>query len=369
MCGVNVSSTREFLALFGDNFWLQTFDDTKKDRSLVSDWFIKLEENFNFIPLIKLNESNAGVYFCVNELRHMHKKRNADNVENIRAFFVDLDGAPLKPVMECGLLPNIVVCSSVGRWHAYWIMDDIVKADRKMFKELQRAIAKRFKGDESVSDLCRVMRLPGFYNMKKEKFLVTYEVHNEKPYNIEEIKNEFGTERHNQLNNSGDGGDLLPKPDPANIAALAGWATPPALQALLKEDAARNHRLVGTIIDGELSFDANRLRGAMLGLDSGVYDTWIKVGMALQGAARRPDAELSEDEAYEYWITWSELSNKFDSKAAEQKWQGLEARGELGLGTIFLMATEGGWTGGHRLTWQDPIAELNRIVMKNKFGT
>jgi hypothetical protein len=330
-----------FLQHFGDNFWLQTFDDKKrKDRKdLISDWFMQPNESVPYNMKI-LNNNGAGIYFCVNELRHMHKKRNADNVETIRAFFCDLDGAPLEPALRCGLQPNIIVSSSTDRWHAYWIMNDRVPADRRMFKELQRAIAKRFSGDESVSDLCRVMRLPGFYNMKKEPFMVTYEVLNEKPYSLKEMQDEFAIRQQSA---------------PVNVPVVDGcsWTNNDTLSL----DAGR-----GGIKNAEedLEFDASRLRGALLSIDlgsnhpSGIpdeYDTWIKVMLALKSAASEVDAEISEEEAYEYWITWSDLAGGLDMITAEAKWQDTDPRGEVGLGTVFHIATESGWKGKGANSW------------------
>ncbi|OSM04332.1 hypothetical protein MAIT1_04222 [Magnetofaba australis IT-1] len=38
------------------------------------------------------------------------------------------------------------------------------------FKKVQQQLIKRFNADTSVTDLPRVMRLPGFYHMKSEPF-------------------------------------------------------------------------------------------------------------------------------------------------------------------------------------------------------
>ncbi|MBK7793121.1 MAG: hypothetical protein IPJ62_11745 [Betaproteobacteria bacterium] len=42
----------------------------------------------------------------------------------MRAVFLDLDGAPLAPVLAAGLEPHIVVESSPGKFHVYWQTDD-----------------------------------------------------------------------------------------------------------------------------------------------------------------------------------------------------------------------------------------------------
>ncbi|MFP3632139.1 DNA-primase RepB domain-containing protein, partial [Burkholderia sp. SIMBA_045] len=89
------------------------------------------------------------------------KGRKAENVTGVRAIFVDLDGAPLGPVLRWELRPRIVVQSSLGRWHGYWKVSDCAP---DQFRKLQERVAKRFGGDSKVIDLPRVMRLPGFYH-------------------------------------------------------------------------------------------------------------------------------------------------------------------------------------------------------------
>ena len=94
--------------------------------------------------------------------------RTAANVIRVRALFVDLDGAPISPVITSELPPDWVVQSSPERWHAYWQVDDCPHQD---FGAAQAALAKRFDGDASVKDLPRVMRVPGFVHRKDAPFL------------------------------------------------------------------------------------------------------------------------------------------------------------------------------------------------------
>jgi len=97
------------------------------------------------------------------------KGRKAANVQRVRAYFVDLDGAPVAPVQSAPLPPHVVVESSPGRWHAYWWIDG---APLDTFKGVQRALAERFAADAKVCDLPRVMRLPGFQHRKRAPYLV-----------------------------------------------------------------------------------------------------------------------------------------------------------------------------------------------------
>jgi hypothetical protein len=116
--------------------------------------------------LAYLNEVGAGVFFTANKTDG--KGRQASNIIRVRALFVDLDGAPLEPVLEAGLKPHMVVQTSPGRYHVFWLVSD---CPLDQFERVQRGLAALFGGDPSVHDLPRVMRLPGFVHHKGEPFL------------------------------------------------------------------------------------------------------------------------------------------------------------------------------------------------------
>ena len=78
-----------------------------------------------------------------------------NNVDN------DDNGTPLPEVWP--LDPHIVLESSPGRFHAYFLCSGVELGE---FKRLQEEIAARFGSDPSVNDLPRVMRLPGFIHRK-----------------------------------------------------------------------------------------------------------------------------------------------------------------------------------------------------------
>jgi hypothetical protein len=119
-----------------------------------------------------LNRAGAGIFVMVNAgdgvIRPGAKTcRTAANVQRVRAVFVDLDGAPIAPVLESALLPDWVVQSSPGRWHAYWKVTDCPPGE---FSAVQTALATKYNGDPSVKDLPRVMRVPGFVHRKAQPF-------------------------------------------------------------------------------------------------------------------------------------------------------------------------------------------------------
>lgn len=122
------------------------------------------------VALGALNRSGAGIFVMVNagdgETKPGAKTcRTQANVIRVRALFVDLDGAPLEPVMAFDPTPDLIVETSSGRWHTYWLVDD---CELHEFSHLQKLLAARFEGDPAVCDLPRVMRLPGFWHLKSE---------------------------------------------------------------------------------------------------------------------------------------------------------------------------------------------------------
>ena len=120
--------------------------------------------------LQRLNDNGNGVFVTVNET-DLHGRKNA-NVVRVRALFLDLDGSPLQPVLDEMPPAHIVVESSPGRWHVYWLIeeDGLNDETRPIAAERHRAaqkyLAARFSGDIAINDLPRVMRLPGFTHGK-----------------------------------------------------------------------------------------------------------------------------------------------------------------------------------------------------------
>lgn len=113
--------------------------------------------------LAQLNNAGHGIFVMVNQ--GDFKGRKASNVVRVRALFVDLDGAPVGPLLATEAPPHILVESSPKKWHGYWRVDD---CPLDKFKERQHALADRFDGDRAVCDLPRVMRLPGFWHRKTD---------------------------------------------------------------------------------------------------------------------------------------------------------------------------------------------------------
>lgn len=162
-----IQDADKFLDLLSDGepCTFQTFDETTAKRKTLNK-ILHGELCDQAEKLETLNQRGAGVFVMVNS--GDLKGRTAKNVQRVRAAFVDLDGAPIEPVLEAPLQPHIVVESSPGRFHAYWLTDGISNQE---FRAVQEMLARRFDGDPVVKDLARVMRLPGFLHQKEEPYL------------------------------------------------------------------------------------------------------------------------------------------------------------------------------------------------------
>lgn len=172
----NLDEARRFLAMVAPTgpITFQTFSDRKAKVGpdpLARVVHGTLDEHAP--NLIQLSEAGAGVFFMVNEGDGIVKNgrstcRTKENVVAVRALFVDLDGAPLDPLVASQVPPHIVVESSPGRYHGYWLG---FRCPLEAFEPAQVSLAKHFQGDESVCDLPRVMRVPGFVHQKGEPFM------------------------------------------------------------------------------------------------------------------------------------------------------------------------------------------------------
>lgn len=160
-------------------------DKDKKNRKLAVYRSMKRPLTYAF----HCNKQNAGcgVYVMVNSGNG--KGRSTKNVVRVLALFVDLDGAPLGPAVN-RLKPHIIVESSPGRYHLYWLVSDCTL---DQFKPLQQAIAREFNGDKACCDLPRVLRVPGFLHQKDKPFLTRLVEANDFPkYTTQQIIDGLG---------------------------------------------------------------------------------------------------------------------------------------------------------------------------------
>ena len=142
---------------------------------LPESWQIKLED---------LN--NAGMCISMNPCEGNGKSRKAEDMIKCRAIVLDLDGSPLAPVMKDN--PSMVVMTSPGRFHCYWMTEDVPLAG---FSQLQKAVAKKFNGDPQCFDRSKAFRMPGFLHRKNGKTWVEIVEKNDRKFCMGELTEMF----------------------------------------------------------------------------------------------------------------------------------------------------------------------------------
>lgn len=113
--------------------------------------------------LMAHNEANRGIFFVVNSGGNSDRKIN-----KINAQFFECDTLSLEEQMEniskFPLEPSIIVQTKKSL-HVYFL---IKNGKVEKFRDIQKKLAKHFKGDVSCINESRVMRVPGFYHCKEE---------------------------------------------------------------------------------------------------------------------------------------------------------------------------------------------------------
>lgn len=165
----------------------QTFGDADKNNSLVRIMHGTLEDCR--LELEELNHQGAGIFVTVNETDS--QGRAAGNVVRVRALVADFDTQDSsRTFVNLPLVPSIVIESSPGKHHAYWIIEDTLPLDE--FNPCQKALATLLGSDPKICDLPRVMRVPGFLHQKGQPFMVREVFNSGKRYTAKALKDWIG---------------------------------------------------------------------------------------------------------------------------------------------------------------------------------
>lgn len=291
----DLAQAREFLQLIdpmAQTFTLQTFDD---DRARKASKFAGIFELGTFTPeLLHLHESGAGVYLTINQTDG--QGRRSQNIIRIRAVWQeDDDGFE----GEFPLDPSLVVETSEGHYHRYWFVADDWPADTKGrddFASVMQRMVADYGCDKNAKDLCRVLRLPGFYHCKGEPRMVSIVGGNQQRYTRAKILEAF----------------------------------PP-----VPEQKSKHANGYAKSVWKPQSEEGERIRAALQAIPSDDYDTYLSIGMALK-------AELG-DGGFDPWRAWAMRSAKFDESECRRKWASIEPTGGVTIATLFGHARDHGW--------------------------
>jgi hypothetical protein len=240
------------------------------------------------------NTRGCGVHLAVNELDAADpKKRTAANVRRIRVVWQEDDDGWRG---EFPLAPSIVIQTSPGRFHRYWLVEGYWPADddgRSDFSAVMAGMVANHGSDPNPIDICRALRVPGFKHMKEASHLVELLDDNGQRYTRERIVEAFAV-------------------------------TPEAITA--KPDT------------GEAQIDWPRVIDALKVIPSDERPDWIKVGMALHHSYD------GSDEGFEVWSDWSSASQKYDPREQQRHWNSFrDYPNPVTVASIFHLAKEHGW--------------------------
>jgi hypothetical protein len=231
--------------------------------------------------LVRLQALGWGIFVTVNTTKG--RRRRAVDVIEIRGLFTELDGAPLAPVLACKLPPHIVVESSPGRYHVYWLTEDL---PLDCFRPVQDTIQARFGGD--AKDIARVLRLPGFLHQKRSPFTVRIvQISDLGPYSPEQVMREFPPTWSAQERGAGapgiihDGGRVAPE-----------------------------HYWFSRLDPEQADIEVAKMLGLLTGPEFGDYKPWLRISMAIY----RAGASLAT------WDDWCRQLPGYDQAENWRKW-------------------------------------------------
>lgn len=182
---MNLTATQFLSAFFRDDeeICLRAFPDNKENgiAGLYSFPLQCLEKQREVLQ--KKNDKGCGIFFCVNFGGHYDKY-----ISRINAVFFESDSLSFEEQMalikKSPLEPSIIVKTRKSL-HTYFLTKDMPV---KKFRNIQERLAVFFKGDRSIKNESRVMRLPTFYHMKQSPIMVeTILFKPERRYSYEEI--------------------------------------------------------------------------------------------------------------------------------------------------------------------------------------
>lgn len=145
-----------------NNLWYKLFDPNPSlggaceiDRSEAAFW----------------NQKNYGIFWSVNSFRGARRKTN---LHRILAWALDLDQGTKQEQMRlicAGLIPSLIVETRKG-YHVYFLAKDAtIEGYRSILLD---RLCYFYGSDVRATDLCRILRVPGYYHCKNpdDRFLV-----------------------------------------------------------------------------------------------------------------------------------------------------------------------------------------------------
>lgn len=114
------------------------------------------------------NASGMNIYVAANPLRSGSRKRTKESIEKVRHLYLDIDIDGDARLGELGASdavpePTIVISTSPGKYQVLWRVEGF---DFERQELSLKRLATSFGGDTACTDCNRVVRIPGFQNVK-----------------------------------------------------------------------------------------------------------------------------------------------------------------------------------------------------------
>lgn len=272
----------------------QTFHDLKEPKraDLARILTGTLEQHAD--ELTRLSAQGAGIFVTVNATNG--RGRRLANIQRLRAIFQEADkpGAKVPP-----LEPHIVVESSPGKHHRYWLIDAATAPPTSEWLAVMRRMVADWDSDPNAKDAARALRLPGFPHQKNpdSPHMVRVVAHSSRaPYRWHEVI------------------AIIP-PLPVEI---------PDYRAVKGTGIHQPLELKSAL--GALNPDAS-------------YGPWLAVGMACH------HADNGGGEGFAIWDDWSARGGLYRPGECAAKWEGFGrySGAQVTLGTVFALAKAAGW--------------------------
>jgi Protein of unknown function (DUF3987)/Primase C terminal 2 (PriCT-2)/RepB DNA-primase from phage plasmid len=298
-----------------------------------------LDEVWPKVQALNTPEGGVGVFVTINQTDFTG--RSSKNIVRARALFADADSdeqitGSMAVIEACGAAPSMIVKSGRGL-HFYYVCSDI---PRDQFSTLQKRLIDKLGTDAAITDLPRVMRLPGTLHLKDPT----------QPWLVELVQTNGSIRRW-------------------NLSELAEKLKLSSAGAITKEDDIFNPTLIereriqssfahlpAVSLSAGLETNIEEIRSAVLAIPPSAISTepeWMKLARALAH-----EAALFEKQTETLWEILDTASRRAPGYNQEDNRRRFEryiaevpnCDNPITLGTVFHLAKEHGWQG-----WSPPF--------------
>lgn len=265
-------------------------------------------------------DDDRSVFMLVNE-NDGTVERKKGNMVRVRAVWAELDDG--WPEGDFPLKPTIVIESSPGKYHAYFVLEPGSSLPWEDFDAIQDRLVESYGADTQAKDGSRILRLAGTWHLKPDKKtgIVT-------PFQTRIVD---------------------------ELSSRARYTADELLQAfppLTKKRLLQQMDTLNNIAKAISEFDPEFTAAALAHIDPNPRGKWVDVGMAIHHASG------GSDEGFKVWSAWAQTAKPevvASLKDHHERWRGFETdrNNPLTMGSIVAWARESGfddkaWRAEHR---------------------